>query len=578
MPEDIHISHVNLKIEGAPVPDEVAGFLVEVVVDHSLHLPSMFTLRLFTPNMRWLEDETFREGKKVEILVGDPPVKLIMGKIAALEPELDQENPALVVRGYDLSHKLYRGRKRRSFNNVTDADLVTQLAQESGLVPGDIDTPPGAPHEYVFQNNQTNAEFLLERARRLGFELFVEEDRLNFHKPPTGGESVRLAWGETLRRFSARLSTSEQVNEVEVRGWDFRQKDKVEGHATTGAGQAQNGISQPGATIATNAWGEAKIAIVDQYVRSPEEAETFAQAALDELSSSFVEADGLCDGNPSVVPGKQVEIQGVGTRFNGKYYVTQVLHEWNLATGLTTRFVASGRRDHGMWSLLEGTGGSAPRMSPVTGLVTNNQDPDDLGRVRVKFPWLSDSDESAWARVVSPMAGNERGMLYYPEVDDEVLVIFEHGDIHRPLVVGGLWNGRDKPPLSASDAVGSGGQVNKRIIKSRAGHIILLDDTDGSEEITIVDKTGNNKIVLHSPDNSLQIKTDGDLTIESQGKIKIKSAAGIELVSDADLSIKGTSSATVEGTGSLTIKDGAGAQVALSGPSVNINNGALEVT
>ena len=576
MPANQQISHLSIKIEGAPAPDDVTGHLTDVVVDHSLHLPSMFTIRLHNPNMKWLDDETFREGKKIDIEAGDPPVKLLSGKIAALEPELDQASPALIVRGYDLSHKLYRGRQRRSFNNVTDSDLATRLAQESGLRPGTIDSTPGAPYEYVFQNNQTNAEFLLERARRLGFELFVEDDALNFRKPTTAGQAVRLAWGETLRNFRARLSTAEQVNEVEVRAWDHHQKIKVEGRATVGNGAPQIGITQPGSDIARSTWGEAKISIVDQFVRSPSEADSLAQAALDELASSFVEAEGVCDGNPAVIPGKQVDIQGVGNRFNGKYYVTQVIHEWNKDQGLYTRFVISGRRDRGVWSLLEDLPARPVSLGPAIGVVTNNKDPDGLGRVRVRFPWLSDNDESAWAPLVAPMAGDARGFMYLPEVDDEVMVVFEHGDIHRPYILGALWNSVDKPPLDVNDAVGGDGKVNKRIIKSRSGHTILLDDTQGSEEITIVDKTGNNKIVLHSPDNSLQIKIDGNLTIEAQGTIKIKGTAGVEVSSEADLSVKGLSS-TIEGSTSLTIKNGAGAQIALSGPSVNVNNSALEV-
>ena len=510
MPGKTDISHLSLKIDGAPASEEVTQHLTDATIDHSLHLPSMFTLHLHTPDMKWLDDETFREGKKIEIDAGDPPVKLLSGKIAALEPELDQASPALIVRGYDLSHILYRGRKRRSFNNVTDADLARTVAQESGLRPGQIDDPPGAPYDYVYQNNQTNAEFLIEHARRLGFEFYVEEDALNFHKPAPSGQPITLAWGENLRNFRARLSTAEQVNEVEVRGWDPDKKTKIEGRATTGNGAPQIGISQPGADIAKNTWGEAKIAIVNQFVRSPSEADTLAQAALDELASSFVEAEGVCDGNPAVLPGKQVQIQGVGARFNGQYYVTQVIHEWNKDQGMVTRFVVSGQRDHNILSIIEGSPPKKHMPGVVVGLVSNNQDPLGAGRLRIKFPWLSDNDESAWAPMATPMTGNGRGFQYIPEIDDEVLVAFEHGDIDRPYVIGCLWNGVDKPPLDPSDAVGMGGMVNKRIIKSRSGHTILLDDTPGNEGISIEDKNGNH-IALHSQDNSLEIKVQGNL-------------------------------------------------------------------
>jgi uncharacterized protein involved in type VI secretion and phage assembly len=241
-----------------------------------------------------------------------------------------------------------------------------------------------------------------------------------------------------------------------------------------------------------------------------------------------------------------------------------------------TRFVVSGRRNHDILSILEDHPGKNKVQGVVTGLVTNNNDPKGMGRIRVKFPWLTDDDESAWAPMATPMTGDGRGFQYFPEIDDEVLVAFEHGDIDRPYVIGCLWNGLDTPPLSPGEALGGNGAVNKRIIKSRSGHIILLDDTQGSESITVQDKNGN-QIVLNSSDNSMQIKVQGDLTIEAQGSIKISGMAGVEVSSQATMSVKGTAGTTVEGTAMLTLKDGAGAEIDMAGPAVTINNGALEV-
>lgn len=585
MAENPHLSHISLKIEGTLATPEVMADLLQVTVDHSLHVPSMFTLRLLNHDMKWLRDETFREGKKLEIFFGERSrFKLLSGKIAGLEPELGVEHPALLVRGYDLSHTLYRGRHRRSFTQVTDSDLAKKLAAEAGLKTGTIDDTSEV-HEYVFQNNQTNAEFLLQRARRLGYELWVEDDALNFRKPSPNGQSISLAWGDTLRDFRPRLSTAEQVNEVQVSGWDPKNKRAVVGRATRGNGAPQIGISQPGADVAKSAWGEAKFAIVDEFVRSPSEAEALAQAALDEMASSFVEAEGTAMANGEIVPGKQVQIDGIGSRFNGTYYVTQVLQEWTADLGLITHFTVSGRRDRGLWSLVIDSKPQPLGMSMVIGVVTNNKDPEELGRVRVKYPWLSEDDESAWARLVAPMAGPGRGFLYIPEVDDEVLLGFEHGDIHRPFVVGALWNGKDKMPMNASEAVGGDGKVNKRVLKSRSGHTVTLDDTAGGEQITIIDKTGNNKIVFHSPDNSMQIKVQGDLTIEAQGKITLKGTTGVEMSSQADFSIKGQTGVDVSSQAQLSLSGQASAELSstattsVKGSLINVQgSGPVSVT
>jgi uncharacterized protein involved in type VI secretion and phage assembly len=170
----------------------------------------------------------------------------------------------------------------------------------------------------------------------------------------------------------------------------------------------------------------------------------------------------------------------------------------------------------------------------VVGVVTNNQDPDSLGRVKVRFPWLSDDVESHWARILTPMAGEDRGIYFLPEVDDEVLIAFQHGDIHFPYILGSLWNGKDKPPANNSD-----GKNNIRIIKSRSGHIIRLDDTDGSEKIEIIDKSEKNSIVIDTSANTITIAADADITIQSSsGKLTLK-GMGIEISSDADVKIKG---------------------------------------
>jgi phage baseplate assembly protein V len=192
----------------------------------------------------------------------------------------------------------------------------------------------------------------------------------------------------------------------------------------------------------------------------------------------------------------------------------------------------------------------------TVGIVTNNQDPDGLGRVKVKFPWLSDQDESHWARVATLMAGNERGLYFLPEVDDEVLVAFEHGVVEFPYVLGALWNGQDVPPESNDD-----GENNRRTIKSRSGHVIRLDDTDGEEKIEIIDGSGNNSIVIDTAENTVTITADADITIQSNsGKLSL-SGNGVEITSQAEIKIEASADADLKASG----------QVNIQGSMVNIN-------
>ena len=198
---------------------------------------------------------------------------------------------------------------------------------------------------------------------------------------------------------------------------------------------------------------------------------------------------------------------------------------------------------------------SSRALGVAVGLVTNNQDPEGLGRVKVKYPWLGDDDESYWARLVVPMAGNDRGTWFLPEVDDEVLIAFDQGSLDYPYVLGALWNGKDKPPESNSD-----GKNNHRTIKSRSGHIIRMDDTDGSEKLEIIDKSGNNKIVIDSSQNSITIESGGDIKLTAKGKVTL-SGNGVEILSQADGSFKASSTLDVNANGQLNLK----------GSMVNIN-------
>ena len=201
-------------------------------------------------------------------------------------------------------------------------------------------------------------------------------------------------------------------------------------------------------------------------------------------------------------------------------------------------------------TLLEKQGGSASRVfGLVVGVVTNNQDPDGMGRVKVKFPWLSDADESFWARIAVLMAGGGRGTWFLPEVDDEVLVGFEHGDVRFPYVVGALWNGQDAPPADNAD-----GKNNLRVIKSRSGHVIKLNDEDGKETVEVVDKTGKNSIVIDTAKNTITVSADKDITLLAPRGTITLDAQKLELRSSGDTKIESGAAMDVKASGALTAK------------------------
>jgi phage baseplate assembly protein V len=185
----------------------------------------------------------------------------------------------------------------------------------------------------------------------------------------------------------------------------------------------------------------------------------------------------------------------------------------------------------------------------VVGVVTNNQDPENMHRVKVRFPWLSNEVESNWARVAAPMSGNDRGTYFLPEVGDEVLVAFEHGQVDHPFVLGSLWNGKDTPPESNAN-----GENNHRTIKSRSGHVLRFNDKSGNETIEIIDKTGSNKIVIDSANNSITIEAKSDITIKSAtGKLTMQ-ANGIEMKSQMGISAEAATNMDLKANAVVTVK------------------------
>ncbi|MFA9516354.1 phage baseplate assembly protein V [Halopenitus sp. H-Gu1] len=203
-------------------------------------------------------------------------------------------------------------------------------------------------------------------------------------------------------------------------------------------------------------------------------------------------------------------------------------------------------------SFAGGRGG--PSLDGVAvGIVTDNEDPEGMGRVKLEFPWRDASDESYWARVTTPMAGDDMGTFFLPEVGNEVLVAFENGDVSHPYVLGALWNGQEGPPEDNADGKNDVRQIKSRSgheltfddndtagkveIETNAGHTIVLDDASGGEKITIEDESGQNRIEFDAVSSSVSIEAGAKLTIE---------APQIEVSADGNL--------TIDASGMLTLK------------------------
>ena len=232
-------------IDGKEPSNNYMDDIIQISVEESLHRPGMFVLvkhNDYHPGSnkdnRWRYKDLLQIGKTIKIgfahsLKRDDDAEdednqdtLIQGEITAIETSFNEKSQApVIVRGYDVSHRLYRGRYNRSFQNMTDSEIVKKTAQEEGIPIGKIEDTK-IPHDYIFQSNENNMEFLRERATRQGFELYIQDGKIYFRKPKSDTD-LKLKWLEEIHSFRVRVTSTEQVKEVEVRGWDYSNKRPI---------------------------------------------------------------------------------------------------------------------------------------------------------------------------------------------------------------------------------------------------------------------------------------------------------------------------------------------------------------
>jgi len=198
----------------------------------------------------------------------------------------------------------------------------------------------------------------------------------------------------------------------------------------------------------------------------------------------------------------------------------------------------------------------------VEAIVVDNVDPEELGRIKVKFPTLPETPDSYWARLSMPMAGQERGWMTIPEIDDEVLVSFVRGDINNAIVVGSLYNGEDTPPYANED-----GENNLRVFQSRSGHRLTFDDTEGSERIELILHNEEIKVIWDSANKVLSVYSGKDIIIEAKESISVK-CKDFMLEASNSVNIK-TNEMKVEAGGNLNQQ--AGATLSMEASLIKLN-------
>lgn len=546
--QERHVALYSIEVDGDQIDEQLANRIREVRVLNYLRLPDVCALTATfargpdgTPQL--IDQHPFVVGSHLEIKLGAreelTTTTLFRGDVVSLDVDFGPGSVELIVRGLDRSHTLQRSRQVRTFQNQTSSDIAEKVLQEAGF---DVQSDPsGDPHEFMQQDNESDWDFIWRLAERIGFELVVEDGTAHFRRQSIDADPVELEWPATLHSFKPRITAIQQVSQVTLAAHDPKTKQALDATASSPQELVRIGIDRD---AVSKAFGSASLHIATEPVKSQAEAQAVVQALLDKLANACIAAEGVSDGDPRVRAGTAVAISGIGRKLSGTYRIAAATHILRGASTYETRFATETAHTlRGNVGSGAGTPGFAAQL--VLGVVTNNRDPDDMGRVRVHYPALGPDAESAWARVLTPSAGNARGMLMLPVVGEEVLIGFEHDDTTRPYVLGSLFNGVDKP---GDD---------------------LLHECDGS-------------FVLRS-DHAVDIASTEDTRFKSQGAFSVDAQGDVTLATKADLaidaqklSINGATQITIEAGTTLTLKCGpsqiqlSSTGVTVSGPMINL--------
>ena len=367
--------------------------------------------------------------------------------------------------------------------------------------------------------------------------LFAYYDGKEFRSQKANGSSPEaLVWRETLGKFAFGLGTA--ASKFASKSWDYTNKAEVEGESDSSALQ-----SSPSDLAKVSIDASNQIYSKSGFVEASKATD---QSGIDSILGNKVEG-GVgqmvrCTGEsivPSVRVGQCVKVEGMA-KLDGLFWVREVKHVFDESGKYHNEFVSS--------PLDVAFPPKKTRRASVTklqtGKVTDLDDPDGIGRIKVNLPALG--IDSSWVRYVSPHAGSDRGFVSVPEIGDEVLVGFVSGNPDLPIALGSLYNGTDKPPVTVD------GNNETKVFLTKAGNEIRITDTSGSEEIKICNADGKNQVVLEMGGPSISIESQGDISLKGMN-IKLEADQGIELKSTANTKVEATGQLALKGTGGVDV-------------------------
>lgn len=521
--------------------------------------------------------EHFIPGKKIEIQLGyrSSNDSVFKGVIVKHSIKIRKTGSCLILECKDIAVKMTGAANSRYFIDKKDSDIMEEIIVGHGLQKQVAGTQ--AALKEVLQYDATDWDFLLCRAEANGLLVTVEDGKVIVAAPVTAGQAaLKIQYGATLLELDAEIDARWQSKGIQAQSWNAGDQDLLKADAnepaTTGNGNINAG------KLAEVLGGAAHTIRHGGKLTQPE-LQTWADARLLKERLGKVRGRAKFQGFAGVMPGKLIEIIGIGDRFAGKLYVSGIRHsfsggqwETDVQLGLNPELVVDTLQLRPMPAA-----GLLPAVSGLQiGVVTAlENDPDGEDRIKVRLPMVSSSAEGSWARLLTLDAGKQRGTFFRPEIGDEVIVGFLNEDPRFPVVLGMCHSSAKPAPEPGKDNNHKKGYVSREKMKltfddekkiitleTPGGNKLTLSDED--KGISLQDQNGN-KLTLN--DSGIQIESSKDLILKAAKTVKMEGTS-VDIAAQSAFKATGTGSAEVSGA-STTIKGSA--TTVIQGGLVQIN-------
>lgn len=352
---DFYVPAFEVKLNGHKQGGDVVRDVLQVSYKDSLDEIDSFELTVNNwdatqRTFKYSDEDLFAPGAKLELRMGyrgkDALRLMLRGEITSLRPQFPASGqPTLAVSGLNVLHRFRREQETHTYKNMTDTAIARQIADRLGveLVPNPAASQE-EKNEFLFQYQQYDILFLLQRARSLGYEVVIVEDeqggtsKLAF-SPSDNPKAVsyKLAYGKSLIQFQPTLTTARQVSEVVVRGWDPLKKEPIEVTVKRSETKTKGSKDEKDAKALEKAFAERTEVVTMPPVQNEKEARKLALARMDQIVKDMIKGSGAVVGLPDLRAGTVLQIGGLGRRFSGRYFVTATSHTLG-GGGYTTEF------------------------------------------------------------------------------------------------------------------------------------------------------------------------------------------------------------------------------------------------